>query len=145
LEKPHCVTADEADEADTQKMSIKPMNMPGFLLPEQAVVVAIVSVFIAVLLSAPFYEEQAKKVTIEQMAGTLRSAMRMHTSVLFIKSRATDIFLLLKQSLRELARGKADRLQGRILRAQGFTVLTGEIELSGVMKGGTLEFDCLLS
>jgi hypothetical protein len=142
LEKPHCVTA---DEADAQKMSIKTMNMRGFLLPEQAVMVSIVGVFIAVLLSAPFYEEQPKKVAIEQMAGMLRSSMHIHTSALLIKSRATDIFLLLKQSLHELARGKAGRLQGRILRAQGFTVISGEIELSGAMKGGTLKFDYLLS
>jgi general secretion pathway protein G len=80
-------------------MNKKALNSRGFSLIELAVVVSVIGVLAAVLLDRMlFYQEQAEKAAMEQMAGTLRSALHLQTASLFAKSRADDIPRLLKQN-----------------------------------------------
>jgi prepilin-type N-terminal cleavage/methylation domain-containing protein len=82
-----------------KQITKRALNRRGFTLLELAVVVSIIGVLAAVLLNrAPFYQEQAEKVAMEQMLGTLRSAMHIQTAALFAKGRGEDIPNLLKQN-----------------------------------------------
>lgn len=71
----------------------------GFTLIELAVVVAIVAIMAAALLNRIlFYQEQAEKVAMEQMVGTIRSALHLQVSSLVAKGKIGDIPGLLKQN-----------------------------------------------
>jgi prepilin-type N-terminal cleavage/methylation domain-containing protein len=71
----------------------------GFTLLELAVVVSIIGMLAAVLLNrAQFYQEQAEKAAMEQMLGTLRSALHIQMASLLAKDRVDEIPHLLKQN-----------------------------------------------
>lgn len=71
----------------------------GFTLIELAVVVSVVAVLAATLLDrVVFYQEQAEKVAMEQMVGTVRSALHLQVAALVAKGRTTDIPKLLDQN-----------------------------------------------
>jgi type II secretory pathway pseudopilin PulG len=66
---------------------------------ELAIVVAIIGLLAAAMLNRmPFYQEQAEKTAMEQMVGTLRSALHLQASGLFAKGRTDDIPRLMTQN-----------------------------------------------
>ena len=71
----------------------------GFTLIEVAVVAVIVAILATALLSrALFYQEQAEKVAVEQMLGTLRSALHLQIADKMAKGNAGDVAQLLDQN-----------------------------------------------
>lgn len=79
-------------------MSVRHRKL-GFTLIELAVVVAIVGILAAALLrSVVFYQEQAEKTAMEQLLGTLRSALHLQTAGLLVRSDLTGIRRLADQN-----------------------------------------------
>jgi len=71
----------------------------GFTLIELAVVISIVALLAGALLDRLlFYQEQAEKAAMEQMAGTVRSALHLQVASLIAKGRPGDIQELLKEN-----------------------------------------------
>jgi general secretion pathway protein G len=63
----------------------------GFSLLELIIVIGIISVLIGAILSrVPFYQEQAEKVAMEQVAGALQSALVMRYGSLLARSAAGE-------------------------------------------------------
>ncbi|MEK6662866.1 MAG: prepilin-type N-terminal cleavage/methylation domain-containing protein [Pseudomonadota bacterium] len=67
----------------------------GFTLIELLVVIIIISTLGAVLLDRVlFYQEAAEKAAMEQLAGTLRSALHLQIADRFLKGKTADIAAL---------------------------------------------------
>jgi prepilin-type N-terminal cleavage/methylation domain-containing protein len=67
----------------------------GFTLFELVVVIIIISTLAAVLLDRVlFYQEAAEKVAMEQMAGTLRSALHLQIADRLVKGKTRELPLL---------------------------------------------------
>jgi prepilin-type N-terminal cleavage/methylation domain-containing protein len=71
----------------------------GFTLIELAVVVAVVGILAAALLNrVVFYQEQAEKVAVEQLLGTLRSALHLQIADLLVQGKTAEINRLSDQN-----------------------------------------------
>jgi prepilin-type N-terminal cleavage/methylation domain-containing protein len=71
----------------------------GFSLIELAIVISIISVLAALLLNrVVFYQEQAEKVAVEQLLGTLRSALHLQIADMVAKGKTGDISRLVEHN-----------------------------------------------
>ncbi len=63
----------------------------GFSLLELIIVISIVAILAGLFLSRiPYYQEQAEKTVVEQMAGAMQSALIMRTGSLMARGAATE-------------------------------------------------------
>jgi len=80
-------------------MSDKRRKRLGFTLIELIVVVCVVALMATLLLSRVlFYQEEAEKVAVEQMLGTLRSALHLQIANLLVNGKDADIAHLADQN-----------------------------------------------
>ncbi|HXA46947.1 MAG TPA: type II secretion system protein [Burkholderiaceae bacterium] len=71
----------------------------GFTLIELVVVISIISVLMAVALNRTvIYQEQAEKAAVEQLLGTLRSALHLQIADLLIKGKTNEISRLVEHN-----------------------------------------------
>ena len=78
-----------------QRMRIMLRRAQGFTLLELVVVIIIISTLAAVLLDRIlFYQEAAERAAMEQMAGTLRSALHLQIADKLLKGKTRDLPLL---------------------------------------------------
>lgn len=76
----------------TQSSVLSPQSFQkGFTLLELIVVISVVAILAGLFLSrVPFYQEQAEKVAVEQIAGAIQSALVMRTGTLLAHGEASD-------------------------------------------------------
>ncbi len=68
-----------------------PESPKGFTLLELIIVISIISILAGIFLSRiPFYQEQAEKVAMEQVAGAVQSALLLRFAALQTRGAATD-------------------------------------------------------
>lgn len=70
---------------------LNPKSSNGFTLLELILVISIISVLAGVFLArVPFYQEQAEKAAMEQVAGAVQSALLLRFAALQTRGAATD-------------------------------------------------------
>lgn len=76
-----------------------PVSSKGFTLLELVVVIIIVMVMMGLFLDrAQFYQEQAEKVAMETVAGTIQSALTMQYGEILTRGKASDVAVLAKDN-----------------------------------------------
>lgn len=71
----------------------------GFTLIELAVTVALIAILASVLLSrVMFYRDQAERVAMQQMIGSLRSGLHLQLAMLMVRHREHEIAKLAQQN-----------------------------------------------
>lgn len=71
---------------------LSPVSCKGFTLLELIIVITLIVVLMGLFLNRVlFYQEQAEKVAMEQVAGAIQSALTMQYSQIMTRGKASDI------------------------------------------------------
>lgn len=85
--------------AFTQSSVLSPQSSKGFTLLELMVVISVIVVLMGLFLNrALFYMEQAEKTAMEQMAGSIQSALTMQYGQILTRGKPSDVAALVRDN-----------------------------------------------